>query len=157
MSGQPGYPRGGIAPEHAAGPHTRLRNDAEDEDDAADEGAAVRQDITDRTTGLSRLLSERCSTCILRPGDKMHLGPEQTAAFVRQVLAEGTYVICHQTLTYGDHPGYGPAICRGFFDAYAARSPALILLRACRRLADVPPPEAASPATAPIPEPGRRE
>jgi len=34
----------------------------------------------------------------------MHLGPEQTAAFVRQVLAEGTYVVCHQTLTYGDHP-----------------------------------------------------
>jgi hypothetical protein len=49
----------------------------------------------------------------------MHLGPEQTAAFVRQVLAEGTYVICHQTLTYGDNPGFGPAICRGFFDAYA--------------------------------------
>ena len=49
----------------------------------------------------------------------MHLGSEQTAAFVRQVLAEGTYVVCHQTLTYGDHPDYGPAICRGFFDAYA--------------------------------------
>jgi hypothetical protein len=29
-----------------------------------------------------------------RSGDKMHLGPEQTAAFVRQVLAEGTYLVC---------------------------------------------------------------
>ena len=65
------------------------------------------QDITDPATGLSRLLSERCSTCILRPGDKMHLGPEQTAAFVRRVLAEGTYVVCHQTLTYGDYPDFG--------------------------------------------------
>jgi len=95
------------------------RTQAEDEDDAEAEDADLRQDITDRASGLSRLLSERCSTCILRPGDKMHLGPEQTAAFVRQVLAEGTYVICHQTLTYGDHPDYGPAICRGFFEAYA--------------------------------------
>jgi hypothetical protein len=28
-----------------------------------------RQDITDPATGLSRLLSERCSTCILRVVD----------------------------------------------------------------------------------------
>ena len=118
---------------------------AEDEDDAEAEDADLRQDITDRASGLSRLLSERCSTCILRSGDKMHLGPEQTAAFVRQVLAEGTYVVCHQTLTYGDHPGYGPAICRGFFEAYASRSPALILLRACRRLIEVPPPPPGQP------------
>jgi hypothetical protein len=104
-----------------------------------------KQDITDPATGLSRLLSERCPTCILRSGDKMHLGPEQTAAFVRQVLAESTYVVCHQTLTYGDHPGYGPAICRGFFEAYGSRSPALILLRACRRLIEVPPPPPGQP------------
>jgi hypothetical protein len=72
------------------------------------------QDITDPATGLSRLVAGRCSTCTLRPGDKMHLGPEQTAAFVRRVLAEGTYVVCHQTLTYGDYPDFGSAICRGF-------------------------------------------
>ena len=77
-----------------------------------------RQDITDPATGLSRLLSERCPTCILRAGDPMHLGPERTAAFIRQVLDAGSYVVCHDTLTYGDFPDYGPAICRGFFDAY---------------------------------------
>jgi hypothetical protein len=108
---------------------------AEEKDDAEAEGADVRQDITDRATGLNRLLSQRCSTCILR-GDTMHLGPEQKGAFVRQVLAEGTYVVCHQTLTYGD-PSFGPAICRGFFDAFADRSPALRLLRAFRRLTEV--------------------
>ena len=54
------------------------------QDGAEAEGTDLPQDITDPATGLSRLLSERCSTCILRPGDKMHLGPEQTAAFVRQ-------------------------------------------------------------------------
>ena len=98
------------------------------------------QDITDPATGRSRLLSERCSTCILRHGDKMHLGAEHTAAFVRQALDAGSYVVCHQTLTYGDHPGFGPAICRGFFDAYAARSLALRLLQAFSRLTEVEPP-----------------
>ena len=87
---------------------------AEDEDGAEAEGTGLPQDITDPATGLSRLLSGRCSTCILRPGDKMHLGPEQTAAFVRRVLAEGTYVVCHQTLTYGT-PGLRAGDLPGLF------------------------------------------
>jgi hypothetical protein len=70
----------------------------------------------------------------------MHLGPQDTARFVREALADGSYVVCHQTLTFGDNPGFGPAICRGFFDAYAARSRALVLLRAFRRLTEVEPP-----------------
>ena len=74
------------------------------------------------------------------PGDLMHLGPERTTAFIRQVLAERSYVVCHDTLTYGDFPGYGPAICRGFFDAYRTRSAALLILQAGRRLTEVPPP-----------------
>jgi hypothetical protein len=118
---------------------------AEDEDGAGAEGTGLPQDITDPATGLSRLLSGRCSTCILRPGDKMHLGPEQTAAFVRRVLAEGTYVVCRQTLTYSN-PDFGPAICRGFFNAFAGRSPALRLLRAFGRLIEVGPPRPARPA-----------
>jgi hypothetical protein len=99
-----------------------------------------RQDITDPATGLSRLLSERCPTCILRAGDPMHLGPERTAAFIRQVLDVGSYVVCHDTLTYGDFPDYGPAICRGFFDAYRDQARDLLILRAGRRLTEVPPP-----------------
>ena len=99
-----------------------------------------RQDISDPATGLSRLLSERCPTCILRPGDPMHLGPERTTAFIRQVLDAGSYVVCHDTLTYGDFPDYGPAICRGFFDAYRDRSRDLLILQAGRRLTEVPPP-----------------
>ena len=70
----------------------------------------------------------------------MYLGPERTAAFIRQVLAARSYVVCHQTLTYGDFPDYGPAICRGFFDSYRDRSPALLILQAGRRLTEVPPP-----------------
>jgi hypothetical protein len=120
------------------------QGDGTEPEDAGDGEAAPdwRQDISDPATGLSRLLSERCATCILR-GDPMHLGPERTAAFIRQVLAAGSYVVCHDTLTYGDFPEYGPAICRGFFDAYRDRSRDLMILRASRRLTEVPPPLAA--------------
>jgi len=70
----------------------------------------------------------------------MHLGPERTAAFIRQVLDAGSYVVCHDTLIYGDFPDYGPAICRGFFDSYRNRSRDLLILQAGRRLTEVPPP-----------------
>jgi hypothetical protein len=80
----------------------------------------------------------------------MHLGPEGLRAIIGQALAAGSFVVCHDTLTYGDYPDYGPAICRGFFEAYSSRSPALILLRAYRRLVEVPrrklPPRARRPA-----------
>jgi len=107
-------------------------------------GASSRQDITDPATGGSRLLSSRCATCILRRGDLMHLG----GAYLKQIISQAlpdSYVVCHDTLTYGDHPGYGPAICRGFFEAYAGQSTALILLQAFRRLIEVPPPGVAGP------------
>jgi hypothetical protein len=104
------------------------------------------QDITDPVTGGSRLLSQRCATCILRPGDPMHLGPSRLRAVITGALTAGTYVVCHDTLTCGDFPDYGPAICRGFFDAYARQSPALLLLQACNRLTEVPPPGSGLPA-----------
>lgn len=124
----------------------RLAPGAEDETEDGTEPEDVeaapdwRQDISDPATGLSRLLSERCGTCILSPGDPMYLGPERTAAFIRQVLAERSYVVCHDTLTYGDYPDYGPAICRGFFDSYRDRSRDLLILQAGRRLTEVAPP-----------------
>ena len=54
------------------------------EEDLDSSGANMPQDITDPATGGSRLLSERCATCILAAGDRMHLGPER----LRAVIAE---------------------------------------------------------------------
>ena len=108
-------------------------------------GASGRQDITDSATGGSRLLSRQCATCILRHGDPMHLGPEGLREIIGQALAAGTFVVCHDTLTYGDYPDFGPAICRGFYEAYADKSPALRLLRAFRRLTEVEPPRPGGP------------
>jgi hypothetical protein len=118
----------------------KTEDGTEPEEDDGEPAPDWRQDITDPATGLSRVLSERCGTCILSPGDPMHLGPERTAAFIRQALAERSYVVCHDTLTYGDFPDYGPAICRGFFDTYRTKSAALLILQAGRRLIEVPPP-----------------
>ena len=80
---------------------------------------------------------------------KQALGPEGLRAFIAGALDAGTFVVCHDTLTYGNYPDYGPATCRGFYDAYSDRSPALILLRACQRLVEVPPPQASSQDAAP--------
>jgi hypothetical protein len=99
---------------------------------------SLRQDITDPATGKSRILSQPCTTCILRPGAPMHLGADRLREFLTQTRHAGTYVVCHQTLTYGDHPDVGPAICRGFADAYD--TPTLRLLRRCDRLIAVDPP-----------------
>ncbi len=77
-------------------PGTADEDGAEPENPGDGEAAPDwRQDISDPATGLSKLLSERCGTCILRPGDPMYLGPERTAAFIRQVLDAGSYVVCH--------------------------------------------------------------
>ena len=100
---------------------------------------AVVQDITDPATGGSRILSQRCATCIFRPGNAMFLAPGRLAALVAAALPD-SYIVCHDTLTYGAHPGYGPAMCRGFADCYGDRSVAVTLLRRCGRLVEVPRP-----------------
>jgi hypothetical protein len=100
-------------------------------------------DITCPRTGRSRLLAARCTTCILRPGDLMHLGAERVREFVQEALDRDTYVVCHQTLPHldGEPNDFRPAICRGFFDAYADRVTPLRILRIVDRLIEVEPPQ----------------
>lgn len=98
------------------------------------------QDITDAATDKSRLLSQRCSTCVFRSGNPMHLSPGRLADLLAEALPD-SYIVCHQTLTYGPHPEYGPAICRGFYDSFARVSLAIRLLRAFQRIIEVPPPD----------------
>jgi hypothetical protein len=90
-----------------------------------------------------QLLSARCSTCVLRPGNRMRLRPGRLADLVASNRATGTLLICHQT-TYGQRPE-GEAMCRGYFDAYAEGS---AVAQVMERLTgpdwyrEVPPPEA---------------
>lgn len=73
--------------------------------------------------GKPRLLSAQCATCIYRPGNLMRLEAGRLAQMTFDALRQGSQgVICHDTLPYGGHPRFGPAMCRGFYDRYAARS-----------------------------------
>jgi hypothetical protein len=80
----------------------------------------------------------------------MHLGPAQDGAFVRQVLDAGSYVVCHDTLTYGDFPPLRADDLRVVRRLPLDRARDLLLLQAARRLTEVP-----LPAVAAAEEPGR--
>ena len=63
-----------------------------------------------------RVFSERCSTCVFHPGNRMSLAPGRLKDLIDSNVAGGAALICHQT-TYGQHPEIGETVCRGFYDA----------------------------------------
>lgn len=91
-----------------------------------------------------RLLAEKCSTCIFRSGNLMHLRPGRVKQMVRDSLAGGGFITCHKTLAYGEHPDAGEAICRGFFDAHGPRSNVIRIWGRLGGFAEVPEPGGAS-------------
>lgn len=62
--------------------------------------------------GKVHVLSARCSTCVFRPGNLMHLSPGRMKDLVETNRRNDTAFACHQTL------GGEQAICFGYFDAY---------------------------------------
>lgn len=91
-----------------------------------------------------QLLAERCSSCVFRPGDLMHLGAERFRTIIRQNLDAGAAPICHQTLSYGDHPEVGEAVCRGFYDAYGDQVNAIRVVHRLGGFTEIPAPCGAS-------------
>lgn len=60
------------------------------------------------------VLSEKCSTCIFRPGNKMHLRPGLRDNMVQSCIDDNTVIPCHETLD-------GPrSVCRGLWDTHRA-------------------------------------
>lgn len=105
--------------------------------DDEDEDEDDRPSVTDRATGQPRRLTEMCASCIMRaPSDgQIHLRAGRLRAFIAEVRAKDSYVVCHSTLYRAD---IGPAICRGYADRYDSN-----YLRVMGRLGgflDVPPP-----------------
>lgn len=68
----------------------------------------------------NRLLSEKCETCIFRPGNLMRLNAGRVRGMVQECNDPFTpkTITCHDTLNDGKHPEFGRAVCRGFYDAY---------------------------------------
>lgn len=63
-----------------------------------------------------RLLAEKCSTCVFRPGNLMRLQEGRLAELIARNRATGSMLICH------DHSEKPKAMCRGYWDAYADES-----------------------------------
>lgn len=57
-----------------------------------------------------QLLAEKCSTCVFRPGNLMHLRPGRLKALIETNLAADAALICHMTLRYGAHPDRGSGV-----------------------------------------------
>lgn len=91
--------------------------------------------------GRPRLLSERCSTCVFRKGNLMSLRPGRLADLIASNVRAGAALTCHQTLSYGDHPEFGEAVCRGFYDAVGPRTNIIRVMERLGGFAEVPPPE----------------
>ena len=113
--------------------------DDEDYNATDDYGGRAALDVTDPVTRKPRRLTEQCSTCIMRPGDLMHLGPARLRNFINAARRNDSYVVCHQTLPGCAPDGYHPAVCRGFADKFSTN-----YLRIMERLGgfeDVEPPK----------------
>ena len=111
-----------------------LSYDGESEDIAS---GAVDLDTRDPESGKIRVLAEKCSTCVLRPGNQMDLRAGRLKNLIEDNINFGGGLVCHKTLPYGERLAQ-PAICRGFFDAFGDRCGGLrVLLRICGGTHDV--------------------
>ena len=88
----------------------------------AGESTAAAESVADPRTGEIRVLSDRCTTCVLNPAEFRIPLSQASQARLRAFLAEareaGGHVVCHRTLSVCAPPGVKPAMCRGFIDAY---------------------------------------
>jgi hypothetical protein len=94
--------------------------------------------VGDPVARKTRLLSQQCDTCIFGPGNPMHLGRGRLAAMVAEARTTAGYIICHDTLPYGQYPDTRPAICRGFYDRYT--TPTLQIMARLWGFVEVDPP-----------------
>lgn len=86
--------------------------------------------------GKVHIMAERCETCIFRPGNPMHLKPGRVKEMVTESIDDAGAITCHSTL-YGQ--AEQEAVCRGFYDGYRQRVPALKLAERLGVLAEVEP------------------
>jgi hypothetical protein len=90
--------------------------------------------------GTVHVLSERCSTCVFRPGNLMSLHEGRLADLVEANRAADSALTCHQTLPYSG-TGAEPAVCRGYYDAYADDVTPLRFARILNLIIEDPPPK----------------
>lgn len=76
--------------------------------------------------GKVHVMSEKCSSCVFRAGNPMHLPPGKFKGMAEHVKETGIPFSCHQTLAYSerryrDHYA-GMALCAGAVESYGDQS-----------------------------------
>jgi hypothetical protein len=95
----------------------------------------------DSATHRPRLLSRQCETCIFRAGNPMRLRAGRLREMVAGALQQGSQgVICHDTLSYGENPDFGGALCRGFYDGYGTQNNFVRVMERLGGFTEVDPP-----------------
>lgn len=84
--------------------------------------------------GKVHVMPDKCSSCIFRPGNLMHLNAGRVKEMVDGSIQSGGVIPCHQTI-HGQREQ--EAVCRGFFDSYADQVPALRLAQAMHLIEEV--------------------
>lgn len=95
-----------------------------------------------------RLLTEKCETCIFRPGNPMRLNAGRVREMVNAAVQSGGSIICHSTIEFRDDDEGGSsrpyrddeAMCRGFYDAAGPRSNFVRVMERLGGFEEVPPP-----------------
>jgi hypothetical protein len=101
----------------------------------------VPESCFDPQTRRPRLLSSQCATCIFRPGNLMHLRAGRLKSMIAEAVQEGSQgVICHDTLSYGAHPDFGGALCRGFYDKFGPQNNFVRVMERLGGFTEVDPP-----------------
>jgi hypothetical protein len=72
--------------------------------------------------GVIHVMPDKCATCIFHAGNRMTLEAGRVKGMVTDSIRDGGCIPCHKT-TYGQRDQ--EAVCRGFFDSYGERVPAL--------------------------------
>ena len=91
------------------------------------------------------VMSEKCSSCIFRPGNLMNLNEGRVEGMVADCLAEDTVIPCHQTIHGQDERG--EAVCRGLFDVHHADITPLRIADALGMITFQQPKDTKTPAT----------
>lgn len=88
--------------------------------------------------GKVHVLSEKCSTCVFRPGNLMTLPPGRMKELVETNRENDVAFACHQTIMYPTRDD--AAICRGYFDRFKDEVTPLILAQALDVVVEQDPP-----------------
>ncbi|MFB4262551.1 hypothetical protein [Nonomuraea sp. GTA35] len=96
----------------------------------------------------ARVLEDQSTTCIYHPGNRMRLWPGRLKQLTEDMLRDGTWIVCHDTIPPYPHgaTASGAAMCRAFLNRYGERSEGVRFLRDVFGLDEVARPEDGSNA-----------